>query len=264
MKSAEVSVLISIHNGGSALTRCLESVAAQSFQGFTVVCVDDASSDDTSATLRRWQKRLRNRLTIIRNRQNIGLTKSLNRGLKVVKTPYTARIDADDWWEKDKLRNQVGFMKQHPDYGVVGCNYINVGEKGKKKVVMPETDRELRASIIRRSPFAHSAVLFRTELIKRMGGYDETVRYGQDYELWLRLLPHTKFHNLQEFLCYRTTGRGISVDRQREQMWQAIRIRARYIRKYHLPPTSYLGLIEPLLLVITPSPLKVLKRKLFG
>jgi glycosyltransferase involved in cell wall biosynthesis len=264
MKSVEVSVLISVHNGGPALNRCFESVAVQSFRSWAVVCIDDASTDDTLTILKRWRNRFGDRLTIIRNRQNLGLTKSLNKGLRGVETPYTARIDADDWWHREKLIKQVSFLKAHPEYGVVGCNYVNAGPKGEKKIVMPETDDELKRTIMTKNPFAHSAVLFHTELIKKMGGYDETVRYGQDYELWLRLFPHTKFHNLQEFLCYRTVGRGLSVDKQREQMLVAIRVRAKYIKKYRLPLTSYLGLIEPFLLVVTPNPLKVLKRKLFG
>jgi glycosyltransferase involved in cell wall biosynthesis len=268
MPAAKVTILISIQNGAATLDRCFESIAKQSSQAFDVVCIDDMSTDKTPDLLRAWQKKFGSRLRVIRNTHNLrlmeSLTKSLNKGLAMITSPYTARIDVDDWWDPTKLSKQLAFMEKHPDYGVIGCNYVNVGPKDEKKIVLPETDYELKRTIMTKNPFAHSAVLFRTELIKKMGGYDETVRYGQDYELWLRCLPHTKFHNLQEFLCYRTVGRGISVDKQREQMLVAIRVRAKYIKKYRLPLTSYFGLIEPFLLVVTPSPLKVLKRKLFG
>lgn len=263
-REAKVTVLIAIHNGESSIDRCFDSIAKQSFQAFDIICIDDASTDKTPDLLRDWQRKFGQRLRVARNTRNLGLTKSLNKGLAFIRAPYTARIDVDDWWRKDKLTKQLAFMEQHPDYGVIGCNYVNISSVGENQIVVPETDREIRESMARRNPLAHSCVMFRTEFIKKMGGYDEAIRFGQDYELWLRCLPHTKFYNLQGSLCYRTVGRGISVDKQREQMWQSIKTQARYIRKFRLSPANYLALIEPLLLVLTPTLLKTLKRKLLG
>jgi len=263
-RPAKVTVLISIHNGAETLDRCFRSLADQTMQDFEIVCVDDVSTDQTPDKLRVWQKTFGGRLRVIRNEDNLGLTKSLNKGLALIQTPYTARIDADDWWKKDKLAKQIAFMDQHHEYGVVGTNYVNVSPQGEKPIYLPENDREIRQNAVRRNPFAHGCVVFRTDLVKGLGGYDENVRYGQDYELWLRALPKTKFCNLPELLCYRTTGSGISVEKQKEQMWQSIRTQSRYIRKYRYPITNYLSLAEPLMLVLTPDWIKTIKRKLFG
>jgi len=264
-RQPKVSVLIPIVNGQDMVDRCFESLVEQSTQNFDIVCIDDASTDETPKKLAFWKKKLGSRLRVVRNQENLGITKSLIRGMALISAPLTARLDVDDWWHKDKLAKQIAFMKKHPDYSVIGCNYINVSSVGERKVVLHETDAAIRSHMIRRNPFAHCCVMFRTDFIKKMGGYDETVRYGQDYELWLRIMNRTKFYNLSEFLCYRTVSpRVISATKQKEQMRQLIRTQARYIRKYRFPLSSYLVMVEPFMLIMLPEPLKVLKRKIFG
>jgi glycosyltransferase involved in cell wall biosynthesis len=257
----EVTVLLGVHNGEKTLDRCLESINNQSEKHWSILVIDDASTDSTAKILQRWQDILGDGIAVLRNDKNLGLTKSLNRGLMQISTPYTARIDADDWWHSDKLKQQLEFLKQHPDYGVIGCVYQNVGLQGKKSVILPKTNDEIKRSIIRRNPFAHSCVVFRTEIINSLGGYDEQVRFGQDYDLWLRCMPLTKCYNLPELLCWRSVGSGISVERQRQQMIQCIRTQIKYIRKYKLPIISYLVLIEPMVVILTPAWLRGLKRK---
>lgn len=263
--SVQISVLLSVHNGAKTLKKCLESVCKQTFNQISIIIIDDYSTDDTLKVLKSVQADFPQiPFTILRNEENIGLTRSLNRGLKNIHSPYTARIDADDWWHPDKLAHQISFLEDHSEYGIVGCNYANcIGDK-QKPITKPETDEAIRASIIRRNPFAHSCVMFNTELIRSLGGYDNSVLYGQDYELWLRAYPHTKYYNLQEYLCFRSAEQGISMERQRQQMWQGIKTQVKYIRKYQFPITNYLYLLELLLLVILPDWMKKFKRKIFS
>lgn len=264
MSSPAVTVLLAVHNGASSLERCLDSIVSQSYGSWTILCIDDASTDGTTEILSAWQRKLSGKLEVHRNTVNLGLTKSLNRGLAMVATPLTARIDADDWWGSEKLMQQAAFLKQHPDYGVIGCNYRNVSHRGTRQVLLPETDQQIKQTIIRRNPFAHSCVVFRTELVRSLAGYDERVRYGQDYDLWLRCLPLTRFCNLPDSMCWRSVGRGISVEKQRQQMLQGVRTQLKYIRLYNLPLRSYLYTIELLIVALTPNFLKSLKRKLLS
>lgn len=261
---SQVTVLLGVHNGEETLARCLESVASQSYTDWRLVVVDDTSTDATFKLLQAWQQRLGDQLQILRNEQNLGLTKSLNRGLACITSRYTARIDADDWWAADKLAQQLAFLRQHRDYGVVGCNYRNVGVHGTTQVLLPQTDEAIRSSIIQRNPFAHSCVVFDTKLIQSIGGYDARVRYGQDYDLWLRCLPRTRLANLADSLCWRSVGRGISVEKQRQQMLQSMKTQLKYIRKYRLPLTSLFALVEPMGVVMAPSWLRHMKRQLVG
>lgn len=259
-----ISVLTAVWNEEKNIKVCLESLKNQTFQDFEIVCVNDASQDNTLEKLKKWQEFFGSeKFRIINNVHNLGLTKSLNLALKEAHGKYIARIDADDWWEKEKLEKQVNFMGKHPRYGIVGCNHINIYKNNtiKKRVKLPETHEIIAKKLFRRNPFAHSCILARADLIKSLGGYNEKVKYGQDYELWLRCFPHTKFHNIQEFLCSRSVDSGISVKKQDAQMWQSIKTRIKYIKKYKYGWKNYLYLLEPLLVILTPNFIKIMKRK---
>lgn len=259
-----ISILISLYNEEKNIDSCFNRIKKQSFDDFEIICVSDASKDRTLEKLKKWQEIFgSDKFFIINNTSNLGLTKSLNLALKKAKGKYMARVDADDLWEVDKLKKQFDFMENNPEYGIVGCNYVNIykNNKNRKYIALPETHQMISEKIFRRNPFAHSCILARTELIKRNGGYDEKIRYGQDYDLWLRCFPETKFYNLQEFLCSRSVDGGISVKKQNSQMWQSIKTRIKYIRKYEYGWRNYLYLLEPLAVIATPRFVKNLKRK---
>lgn len=261
MNPPKVTILISIYNGAKTLDRCFESIKKQTFQDFEIVCINDGSTDATKNLLGKWQSAFGERFKIIENNPGLGLTKSLNKGLELAQGAYTARIDADDWWQREKLEKQIAFLTANPEYGLIGCNYINITQDKELSVTLKTTDTEIRKSIIKRNPFAHSCVIFDTTLIKSAGKYDGGVRYGQDYDLWLRVFPNTKLYNLPEFLCYRSIDQGISLEKQRAQMWQCMKTQVKYIKRYSLSLKNYLYLIEPLIVILTPNWAKNLKRK---
>lgn len=260
----KVSILISVYNGEKNIDQCLESVKDQTYKNLEVICVNDASRDETSAKLTEWQKVFdRDKFILINNQANLGLTKSLNIALSKASGKYIARIDADDTWSREKLARQVEFMEKNPEYGIVGTNHINIYKDnvGKKYIKLPETYEAISQKLFRRNPFAHSCILAKTDLLKNVGGYDESVRYGQDYDLWLRCFPKTKFYNIQEFFCSRAIDNGISVRKQNKQMWQSIKTRIKYINKYNYSWKNYLYLLEPLIIIIIPDLIKNWKRK---
>jgi glycosyltransferase involved in cell wall biosynthesis len=260
----KVSILISTYNEEKNIDKCFESMKNQTFQDFEIVCVNDASKDSTSEKLKKWQKIFGlDKFILLNNLENLGLTKSLNLALEKARGKYIARIDADDLWEKEKAARQVDFMEKNHEYGIIGCNHINVykNNKIKKYIKLPETHEMISKKLFRRNPFAHSCIMAKTELIKKVGGYNEKIKYGQDYELWLKCFPLTKFYNIQEFLCSRNIDDGISVKKQNIQMWQSIKTRVKYIRKYKYGWKNYFYLLEPLIVILTPNFIKNLKRK---
>jgi len=258
-----VSILIGIYNGQKTLEQSLSSILAQTFKDFEIIAIDDASTDTTPNILEQFAAKYPNVFIVERNTSNQGLTKSLNKAFKKARGKYIARIDADDFWEPAKLEKQISFLDAHPEIGIVGTNCF-VRYKGNvhvKKTTFYETHKQIEEKLFRRNPFAHSSILARTTLLRNANGYDESVRYGQDYELWLRLFPKTKFHNLQDFLCTRTVSNGISVAKQNAQMKQSIKTRFKYIRKYRYGLMSYLYILEPLAVILTPTCIKNLKRR---
>lgn len=259
------AVLISLYNAEKTLDKTFESLKMQTFQDFRIIAINDHSADQTLSLLKKWQEKIgKDRFIIIDNTENIGLTKSLNKGLDQITEPYTARIDADDRWESTKLEKQIRYLGKYPHCGIVGTWYKNVSSKGEKKIMLPVTDTAIKNSIFRQNPFAHSCVVFRTDLIKKVGLYNESTRYGQDYELWLKLFSLTTFANIPEFLCFRNTEGTLtsSGKNQRIQMFQCVRTQLEYLKLYDRPVTEYRFIIEPFLVAITPEWLRTIKRKL--
>jgi len=260
----KISILTVVWNEERLLDKFFNNLKDQIFNDWEIICVNNGSGDKSLEKIVEWQKTFPpEKFKIINNKTNIGLTKALNMAIKEAHGKYLARIDPDDSWEKEKLEKQINFLENNLDHGIVGCNHLNIYAESKKKkyVRLPETHEMIAKKLFRRNPFAHSCILARTDLIKSARGYNEKIKYGQDYDLWLRCFPLTKFYNLQEFLCQRSIDGGISVKKQNEQMWQSIKTRIKYIKKYRYGFKNYLYLIEPLMVIITPNFIKKIKRR---
>jgi len=114
-------------------------------------------------------------------------------------------------------------------------------------VSLPEADLEIRNSIVRHNPFAHSCILIRKEVYEKVGGYDPGIVYGQDYDLWFRVIRLVKVANLPDILCRRSVNSGsISHQKQNEQMRQCLRTQWKYMSRRN--PLNYLYMVEPFLL----------------
>ncbi len=249
-----ISILLSVHNNTDGrLIKTLESIASQTYREWELVAVDDASQDDTEECLVEFQKRYPKQVTLLKNTENAGLTKSLILAAKHAHGTYIARIDSGDEFLPEKLEKQVFFLDQHPQYGIVGCYYTDIFYPGRRAADrrVPVSDIEIRRAIVRRNPFAHSAILMRSDVYKKVGGYDASIRYGQDYDLWFRILRVAKGANLPEFLCVRSIYQdSISYEKQKDQMRQCLKTQWKYMNKHHVMHYAYL--LEPFLLAVLP------------
>jgi glycosyltransferase involved in cell wall biosynthesis len=259
----EVSVLLPVHDGEKTLERCIDSVLNQTYDDFEFIIINDNSNDNTPKILIHYEKK-DNRIEIIENDVNLGQAKSLNKGIKKAKGKYVAIIDADDWWENNKLEIQMRFIRANPSYGLVGTSTIAHNDITKEKKFGKygvETDKEIKKILLKTIPFSHSSFIIEKQLLKKFGGYDEQIKSAIDYELCLRLLKETKFNKIQKHLCHRTTHRVGSITLSRWSLVnpQTIKIKLRYYKKYQVPLTIYFGLIPSLLMLMIPNRLKRIK-----
>jgi len=128
MKNPEVTVLMSVYNGEKYLREAIDSILNQTFTDFEFLIVNDGSTDRTAEILRSYDDP---RIIIINNEKNIGLTKSLNIGLRMAKGEYIARMDADDVSMPERLQKQIELLNQKKNTGLVGTYYTIINEKGK-------------------------------------------------------------------------------------------------------------------------------------
>lgn len=230
MTAPKLSVLLAVHNGEPYLGDALASVLAQDFRDFELVVVDDGSKDGTADRVRALADP---RVRLHVNERNLGHTPSLNIGLRLCRGTYIARMDADDICLPGRFAKQVAFLDAHPEVGLLGGAVRVIDGAGRRgeRAPLPADDASLRWLSMTRNPFHHPAVALRRDVIERTGQYfDERYGANQDYELWDRLLPHTKAANLpDEILQYRVHGNNISVTRMAEQQTTSLVFGARRI-----------------------------------
>ena len=195
----KISVVMAAFNEDSHISNAILSIQNQTFKDWELVVVDDGSNDDTLAIIRKLAD-LDDRIILLHNNTNLGLARSLNKGIKISKGKYIARMDADDFSLPTRLELQFKFMEKNQDISVLGTGASYVDSNGKKllDVVFPENHDDIIRSLFRSSPLLHPSVLMRSSFIKKLDGYDESYYRGQDYDLWFRGKEIGTYHNLQE------------------------------------------------------------------
>ena len=228
----KVSLLMCVYNGETHLREAVESILNQSFKDFELVIVDDGSTDSSWQILSEYSAK-DSRIVLIQNEVNLGLEKSLNKGLAATKGEYFARQDADDVSRSNRLQLQVDFLDNHPEVGALGTAVELIDEQGNTigKNILP-TDRESLQSLLLFNNFMHhSTLMVRSSLMQKLGGYDETMRYVEDYDLWWRLSCLSGLATLPNILLKRRVDNGPRISKlYREKQlhnsfeisWQAV------------------------------------------
>ncbi|MGQ9574274.1 MAG: glycosyltransferase [Thermoguttaceae bacterium] len=189
MKAPRVSVLMSVYNGACYLREAVESILGQTFGDFEFLIVDDGSTDATAGILAEYQAQ-DPRIIVLGNHGNLGLTRSLNRGLALARGEYVARHDADDVALAGRLAAEVAHLDRSPQTVLVSANYeiIDAGGDLLEAIRLEGDPMLVRWHLVFFNYIGcHSAVMFRREPVLRLGGYDQSHRYSQDYGLWMRL-----------------------------------------------------------------------------
>lgn len=208
-----ITVLMTVFNAGRFLDPSIRSILGQAFRNFEFLIVDDASTDGSADVVEEWARR-DTRVRLIRNTSNKGQTPCLNQGLRLARGKWVARQDADDLSHPTRLAEQFQFTTMHPDVVLLGTNgrIINEHDRLTGLLDVPLSHGSITWTAPFLNPFVHTAVMFRTDLIRdTFGGYDENFRIAQDYDLWTRVLAKHPTANLaQRLVCYRHLESSLS------------------------------------------------------
>ncbi len=226
----KISVLLPVYNGEKYIAEAVSSILAQSETDFELMIIDDCSSDSTPDLLKVIKDP---RVSVFRNERNIGLTRTLNRGLSLARGEYIARMDADDICFRERFSLQLDLMEQNKRVCVCGGSFKKTGSDC-SDVVKELDDDTLKGEILLRNPFAHPFVMFRGGFIRQNRiYYDEAYSSAQDYELWLRLAHEFDaclFANVPYFLgLYRDHDGSVSALQKLKQRQNASKARMPYL-----------------------------------
>lgn len=186
--SPKVSVLMSVRNGEQFVDQAIKSVLSQSMEDLEFIIADDMSNDGTAAILCKAAKTDK-RIKLVVNYERMGLTKSLNKLIRMASGEFLARIDADDRSRGDRLERQCRLMEEDKSLAMATSCYRTMGDQVYSHCPSLDSDA-LGWSLVFRNNIRHSTVMWKSELKLE---YDETYKFAQDYEMWCRM---TRFGNI--------------------------------------------------------------------
>jgi len=207
----KVSVLTPIYRtNADHLRAAIKSVLAQTWRDFELLLLDDCPEDSRESVVREFDD---NRIVYLKNDANLGISASRNRLIDMAKGECLAIFDHDDACRPERLAKEVAYLDAHPECGVVG-GWIKPTAGTPSR--FPAEDHEIKLAMMEGISVWHPTAMVRASLLR-----DHAIRYDpeyspvEDYMLWMRLIPLTKFHNLQEVvLDYRWHTTNTSIVRR--------------------------------------------------
>lgn len=195
----KLTVLLAVHNGERWLAGALESVLRQTWEDFELLVVDDGSRDRSVEIVASYRDE---RIRLLRAEEHRGLAAALNRGLAHASAELVARQDADDVSDPRRFERQLTFLDAHPDVALLGTWYRRIDASGRQVATrrLPCDASLLRLALLFYCPFVHTSIMMRGAVARELGGYDEAVRYAEDFELWSRIARRAPVANLPEAL----------------------------------------------------------------
>jgi glycosyltransferase involved in cell wall biosynthesis len=256
-----VSVLIGAYNNASTLLRAVNSILAQTLSDLELIVVDDGSTDATAGLVRGVADDRVRYLAL----EHMGISRSLNEGLRAARASVVAIQDADDHSEPARLERQLALLDSEPDVAVVGTRMHEVDEAGRSLAPRTSfTSGDVTQVLMRFNPIPNSCAAMRRETVLGLGGYDPRWRYAMDYDLWLRIAEQHRVATIDEPLATRVmTGENVAAKKERAQIAETILIRTRALRRRRTLHGAG-AIAVAALAYVTPLPLKRARRRRLG
>lgn len=177
-----VSVIIPMYNSENTISDCILSVANQSFKGeIEIIVVNDGSTDKSVLILNEIiSNKLHSDLKII-SKLNGGVSSARNIGLAQAKGNYIAFLDSDDSWLHNKLETQIEYMEKYPFMDFIGGLIFS-----KKNSNIKFKEITLK-HLIFKNYFQPSTVLFRRQVLDEVGFFDESQKYAEEGNYFIRV-----------------------------------------------------------------------------
>ncbi len=205
------SVIIPLYNKASYVAKAIESVMSQSFTDYELIVMDDGSNDDSFEIAKRTIGNHGN--CHLYRQKNGGVSAARNNGVALSQGRYLCFLDADDWWESTFLEEMSKLVKEFPEAGIYGTNYIIVNEsKHKTRMASVGVETGFDKGYINyckvyaktlAMPLWTGAVCIPRPVFDEMKGFPQGVKLGEDFLLWIRIALKYKVAFLNKPLaCY--------------------------------------------------------------
>lgn len=182
-----VSVIMAVYNCEETVSQAIESILSQTYQDIQFIICNDCSTDNTAKIVKEYAENYPDKIVFIENEKNLMLPSSLNHCLEYVTGKYVARMDGDDYSYPDRLEKQVSFLRNNPDFDLVGTGMeIFDGKKTVGTIIKKELPQ--KEDTVQTNVFSHATILTYSYVYDVLGGYSIEPRAirVEDFDLWIR------------------------------------------------------------------------------
>lgn len=204
----KVSIIVPVYNAANYIEQTIQSVLAQDYENWELLLVENGSTDDSVARIRRFEDE---RIRLIVMEGNAGAANARNEGMRQAAGTYVGYLDADDLWSADKLSKQIAFMKEkEAAFSFTGYEFGDENAVGTGKVVRVPATLNYRQALSNTTIFT-TTVMFDTRLIAKDKLYMPNVK-SEDSALWFRILRDgvTAYGLDENLVIYRRPANSLS------------------------------------------------------
>lgn len=219
------SVIIPLYNKSDYIQSAVESAIRQTHSDFELIIINDGSTDNS---LDRVLEISDSRIVVI-TQTNQGVSAARNKGVSIARNEYVTFLDADDWWHIDYLIEMSRLIYAFPEAKIYGCQYFWV-KNGKVKGSINHESEGFKGYIDYCEAYTHAwwmplhsnSTVIRKTIYDEMGGFKTNLKFGEDFDFWIRIVLKHKLAYLNKPLAYynqdvATTGRALGSKRWKKE-----------------------------------------------
>ena len=194
-----ISVVMPAYNSEKFIANAIKSVINQTYTDWECLIVNEYGGDDGTASIVEEFAAKDPRIRLIQNRRKLGLAESINKGIRLSKGEYIARLDTDDTSHPDRLRKQIDFMDTYSDIGVLGTWQHHYGKSDWIHAPARCYDK-CQAILLFDCNMCHSTVMIRKAVMMDNAVFYDPKSSIEDFKLWSDMMRYTRIANLPEVL----------------------------------------------------------------
>ncbi|MFH2045479.1 MAG: glycosyltransferase [Pseudomonadota bacterium] len=248
-----VSIIVPAYNHAEFISDCILSILNQDYPNIDLIVINDGSTDDTDQIIKALLEKYSFSFRYIA-KNNEGLIKTLNHGIKLALGKYLCEIASDDILLPGSISKRVHYLKEHSKIDVVFADAYILDNKIKTTIRLQKDEKRYNSMehtvkdlIEGRAKIFFPSGMFRKSLFEKLKGFDEDFRYSEDVTIWLQLALYGSIAYLDEpVMYYRTHSSNTSssapfkIEIRREKILALEKLLTHDVKQYEKTITKYL------------------------
>ena len=188
IEKSKVCVILPINNYSKYMDDAINSILNQTYDNIEIVVIIEKTKDQKKIK-NHIEKTYKNKnIVLLLNKINLGLARSLNKGLKYSNSEFIARMDIDDISVSDRIERQVNYLKKHKDVGILGSNAEYFGKITGPWFSDDFNYEKIKVDLLIGNPICHPTIIIRKNIIDKYRLKYNKNFISEDYELWCTAL----------------------------------------------------------------------------